>query len=86
MTGIPSGTKLIFTQAANPLTKDQAKCNFDVSVDYTNPETSASSGVILSASHLEGTQVMTQAVAAEGANMANTVFKLTESDITDGTK
>ena len=81
-----SGSKLVFTQKSNPLTKDQAKCNFDVSVDYTNPETSASKGVILSASHLEGTQVRTQAVAAEGANMANTVFKLTESDITDGTK
>ncbi len=76
---------LTFTQQSKPINKDQAQCNFDVSFSAEKASASATSGVIVTSSHLEGTQVTTQAIAPQGANMANTVFKINESDIRDGT-
>ena len=80
------GGTIIFTQKAKPSTAAEAQCNFDVKVNMVNTTANATTTLRMDSSHLEGTQVLQQGIAAEGANRANTIFRIDASDIRDGAR
>ena len=77
---------ITFTQKAKPSTAAEAQCNFDVKVNMVNTTANATTTLRMDSSHLEGTQVIQQGIAAEGANRANTIFRIDASDIRDGAR
>ena len=77
---------ITFTQKAKPSTAAEAQCNFDVKVNMVNTTANATTTLRMDSSHLEGTQVLQQGIAAEGANRANTIFRIDASDIRDGAR
>ena len=77
---------ITFTQKAKPSTAAEAQCNFDVKVNMVNTTANATTTLRMDSSHLEGTQVIHQGIAAEGANRANTIFRIDASDIRDGAR
>ncbi len=77
---------ITFTQKAKPSTAAEAQCNFDVKVNMVNTTANATTTLRMDSSHLEGTQVIRQGIAAEGANRANTIFRIDASDIRDGAR
>jgi len=77
---------ITFTQKAKPSTAAEAQCNFDVKVNMVNTTANATTTLRMDSSHLEGTQVLRQGIAAEGANRANTIFRIDASDIRDGAR
>ena len=81
-----NGGTITFTQKAKPSTAAEAQCNFDVKVNMVNTTANATTTLRMDSSHLEGTQVIQQGIAAEGANRANTIFRIDASDIRDGAR
>ena len=81
-----NGGTITFTQKAKPSTAAEAQCNFDVKVNMVNTTANATTTLRMDSSHLEGTQVLQQGIAAEGANRANTIFRIDASDIRDGAR
>jgi len=81
-----SDGSITFTQKAKPSTAAEAQCNFDVKVNMVNTTANATTTLRMDSSHLEGTQVLQQGIAAEGANRANTIFRIDASDIRDGAR
>ena len=81
-----SDGSITFTQKAKPSTAAEAQCNFDVKVNMVNTTANATTTLRMDSSHLEGTQVIRQGIAAEGANRANTIFRIDASDIRDGAR
>ena len=93
---------LTFKQKNDPTTADEARANFDVNIKIDNEDSSglvikapANSGadtsgsgakITMSASLNAGTYVKTPGIALSDVNKANTVFKITEDDIKDGTQ
>ncbi len=89
-----NGSKLIFEQAVNPKTVEEAHANFDVKVSVQGGgskfeiELDENDGTMVNgeASIKGGTVVTQKGVAATGANKANTIFNITADDIKDGAK
>ncbi len=87
--------KITFTQKNNPLNEDEARTNFDVSFNFEDggmikidlPEQAADKAwTLVDGSLKAGTYTETKGVAANAANKANTVFKMTLDDFADGTQ
>ena len=87
--------KITFTQKNNPMTAEEARTNFDVSFNFEDggmikidlPEQAADQPwTLLGGSLKAGTYTETKGVAANAANKANTVFRMTLDDFADGTQ
>ena len=92
-----SGSKLTFSQVNDPKTANEARANFDVTVNIEGGEASkfqislkstASGKAEVEGQYAVkvGTVVKTAGVAKENVHKANTVFEMRDSDIVDGTK